>query len=46
MDYFASGKGGWASLKGKSSTERAIALIVLANPQFRDVLAAAAGSVT
>ena len=33
---------GWADLKGKSSTERAKALITLAHPQFRDGLAAAA----
>ena len=33
---------GWANLKGKSSTERAKALIGLAHPQFRDGLAAAA----
>jgi len=33
---------GWADLKGKSSTERAKALIGLAHPQFRDGLIAAA----
>ena len=33
---------GWTDLKGKSSTERAKALIALAHPQFRDGLAAAA----
>jgi itaconate CoA-transferase len=33
---------GWADLKGKSSTERATALIALAHPQFRDGLTAAA----
>jgi itaconate CoA-transferase len=33
---------GWADLKGKSSTERAHALIALAEPQFRDELRAAA----
>jgi itaconate CoA-transferase len=33
---------GWTDLKGKSSTERAKALIALAYPQFRDGLAAAA----
>jgi itaconate CoA-transferase len=33
---------GWADLKGKSSTERAKALIALAHPQFRQGLAAAA----
>jgi len=33
---------GWADLKGKSSTERAKALIALAHPQFRDGLTAAA----
>jgi itaconate CoA-transferase len=33
---------GWADLKGKSSTERAAALIALAHPQFRDALTAAA----
>jgi itaconate CoA-transferase len=33
---------GWTDLKGKSSTERATALIGLAHPQFRDGLAAAA----
>jgi itaconate CoA-transferase len=33
---------GWTDLKGKSSTERAKALIGLAHPQFRDGLAAAA----
>ena len=32
---------GWTDLKGKSSTERAKALIGLAHPQFRDGLAAA-----
>ena len=32
---------GWADLKGKSSTERAKALIALAHPQFRDGLTAA-----
>ncbi len=33
---------GWTDLKGKSSTERAKALIALAHPQFRDGLMAAA----
>ena len=33
---------GWADLKGKSSTERASALIALAHPQFREELTAAA----
>jgi itaconate CoA-transferase len=33
---------GWADLKGKSSTERATALIALAHPQFRDALTTAA----
>ena len=33
---------GWTDLKGKSSTERAKALIAVAHPQFRDGLAAAA----
>jgi itaconate CoA-transferase len=33
---------GWADLKGKSSTERARALIGLAHPEFRDGLTAAA----
>jgi itaconate CoA-transferase len=33
---------GWADLKGKSSAERATALIALAHPQFRDALTAAA----
>ncbi len=33
---------GWTDLKGKSSTERAKALIGLAHPQFRDGLTAAA----
>jgi itaconate CoA-transferase len=33
---------GWANLKGKSSMERAKALIALAHPEFRDELAAAA----
>jgi itaconate CoA-transferase len=33
---------GWADLKGKSSTERAMALITLAHPQFRDALTVAA----
>jgi len=33
---------GWTDLKGKSSTERAKALISLAHPQFRDGLTAAA----
>jgi itaconate CoA-transferase len=33
---------GWADLKGKSSTERAKALIALAHPQFRDELTTAA----
>src|ERR1700689_4565875 len=33
---------GWADLKGKSSTERAKALIALAHPAFRDELTAAA----
>jgi itaconate CoA-transferase len=33
---------GWADLKGKSSTERARALIGLAHPDFRDGLTAAA----
>jgi itaconate CoA-transferase len=33
---------GWADLKGKSSTERATALIGLAHPQFRDALTKAA----
>jgi itaconate CoA-transferase len=33
---------GWTDLKGKSSTERAKALIALAHPQFRDGLTAAA----
>jgi itaconate CoA-transferase len=33
---------GWVDLKGKSSTERALALIGLAEPQFREELHAAA----
>lgn len=33
---------GWADLKGKSSSERAIALINLADPKFRDELMASA----
>jgi itaconate CoA-transferase len=33
---------GWADLKGKSSTERALALIALAHPEFRDGLTKAA----
>jgi itaconate CoA-transferase len=33
---------GWTDLKGKSSTERAKALIALAHPAFRDELTAAA----
>ena len=33
---------GWADLKGKSSTERASALIALAHPRFREELTAAA----
>lgn len=33
---------GWADLKGKSSSERARALIALAEPEFRDELLAAA----
>ena len=33
---------GWADLKGKSSTERAQALISLAHPEFRDGLTKAA----
>ena len=33
---------GWADLKGKSSAERAKALIALAHAQFRDGLTAAA----
>jgi itaconate CoA-transferase len=33
---------GWVDLKGKSSTERAEALIALAHPEFRDGLMAAA----
>jgi itaconate CoA-transferase len=33
---------GWADLKGKSSTERARALIALAHPQFRDGITVAA----
>ena len=33
---------GWVNLKGKSSTERALALIGLAEPQFREELHAAA----
>jgi itaconate CoA-transferase len=33
---------GWANLKGKSSTERARALIDLAHPDFRDALTASA----
>ncbi len=33
---------GWTDLKGKSSTERAEALIELAHPQFRDELTASA----
>ena len=33
---------GWTDLKGKSSTERAKALIALAHPQFRDGLTAGA----
>jgi itaconate CoA-transferase len=33
---------GWTDLKGKSSTERAKALIALAHPQFREKLMAAA----
>jgi itaconate CoA-transferase len=36
---------GWTDLKGKSSTERAKALIALAHPQFRDGLTAAAKDV-
>jgi itaconate CoA-transferase len=33
---------GWTNLKGKSSTERANALIVLAHPEFRGELTARA----
>jgi itaconate CoA-transferase len=33
---------GWADLKGKSSTERALALIALAHPEFRNGLTKAA----
>jgi itaconate CoA-transferase len=33
---------GWTDLKGKSSTERAKALIALAHPEFQDELTAAA----
>jgi itaconate CoA-transferase len=33
---------GWADLKGKSSTERASALIALAHPRFREELTEAA----
>jgi len=33
---------GWADMKGKSSTERAKALIGLAHPDFRDELTASA----
>ena len=33
---------GWTALKGKSSTERANALIALAHPDFQDGLTAAA----
>jgi itaconate CoA-transferase len=33
---------GWTNLKGKSSTERAKALIALAHPEFQGELTAAA----
>ncbi|MFK0380336.1 acetyl-CoA hydrolase/transferase family protein [Pandoraea sp. NPDC090278] len=34
---------GWTDLKGKSSTERALSLIAIADPRFRDELLHAAG---
>ncbi|OYX76666.1 MAG: hypothetical protein B7Y85_11080, partial [Brevundimonas sp. 32-68-21] len=34
---------GWTNLKGKSTSERARALIALAAPEFRDDLTAEAG---
>jgi itaconate CoA-transferase len=33
---------GWTDLKGKSSTERALSLIAIADPRFRDGLLQAA----